>query len=130
MMQSRRTIDDAMLDRLRNEAAGYSDFVNVILDDHDRQYGGADGRRVLIELLGSLIRLTGSENDAIAWLFNSRGYTKIVHDDVFLNLAEGDFWTLVTLRDWLRVIEAHQAICPEFIEVVFRDRDIAQANTL
>lgn len=130
MMKSRHTIDDAMLDRLRNEAAGYSDFVNVILDDHDSQYGGADGRRVLIELLGSLIRLTGSENDAIAWLFNSRGYTKIVHDDVFLNLAEGDFWTLVTLRDWLRVIEAHQAICPELIEVVFRDRDIAQANTL
>lgn len=130
MMESRHTIDDAMLDRLRNEAAGYSDFVNVILDDHDSRYGGADGRRVLIELLGSLIRLTGSENDAIAWLFNSRGYTKIVHDDVFLNLAEGDFWTLVTLRDWLRVIEAHQAICPALIEVVFRDRDIAQANTL
>jgi hypothetical protein len=120
MTHLKHPVSEAMLNRLRDEAAGYSDFIGVILDDPNSRYGGRDGREALIDILTQLIGLTGSEDNAIAWLFNSRGYTDIVEDDVCVSLAHGGFWTLETLRDWLKVIEAYQDLCPGLIEVVFR----------
>lgn len=123
-MHSTHPVSDAMLDRLWREADNCSDFVDVMLHDPGGRYG-VDARDILIELLGALIALTGSEDDAIGWLFNSRGYTEIVGDDAYLNLSEGDFWALVTLRDWLKVIEAHQATSPDLIQAVFRKKAVA-----
>lgn len=126
-MHSNHAVSEATLDRLWRQADGSSDFVDVMLYDPDGRYG-VDARDILIELLGALIALTGSEDDAIAWLFNSCGYTEVVGDDAWLNLSEGDFWALVTLRDWLKVIEAHQATCPGFVEAVFRKKAVALAR--
>ncbi len=119
MNQLKHPVSHAMLERLRDEASAYSNFVDLILDDPTSQYG-PDGKEVLVGILGLLIGLTGSENDAIAWLMNSRGYTDIIQSDVCVNLAHGDFWTLETLADWLLIIDTHRDLCPGLIEAVFR----------
>lgn len=75
---------------------------------------------MLIEMLGLLIGLTGSEDDAIAWLINSRGFNDAVKDDVCVGLAHGDFWTLAAHGDWLKVIDTYRDQCPALIETVFR----------
>jgi hypothetical protein len=120
MNHPKHPVSDAMLDRLRLEASNYSDFVDLILDDPRSQYGGQDGRFALTEILGLLIRLTGSEDDAIAWIMNSGGYTDAVNDDVCVGLAHGDFWTLAAHYDWLQVIYTYRDLCPELVKVVFR----------
>lgn len=113
-------ISDATLERLRLEMSHYSNFVDLILDDPDNRYGREDGRTTLIDMLGLLIGLTGSEDDAIAWLINSRGFNEAAKDDVCVGLAHGDFWTLAAHTDWLRVIDTYRDLCPALIETVFR----------
>lgn len=119
-------VSEAMLDRLRGQEEGY--LLDHILDDADGRYGGADGREALIVILGRLIVLTGSEDAAIKWLFDSRGYATVVKDDVCANLVDGSFWTLAMFSDWLKVIEAYRDTCPAFIEVVFRDGAVPERD--
>ncbi|MFZ3484889.1 hypothetical protein [Sphingomonas sp. 3-13AW] len=120
MNDPKHPVSDAMLDRLRLEMSHYSNFVDLILGDPDSRYGGEDGRMTLIEILGLLIGLTGSEDDAIAWIMNSGGYTDAVNDDVCVGLAHGGFWTLAAHCDWLQVIYTYRDLCPELIEILFR----------
>ncbi len=122
-------VSDAMLERLRLEMSHYANFVDLILDDPDSRYGGEDGRTTLIEMLGLLIGLTGSEDDAIAWLINSRGFNDAVKDDVCAGLAHGDFWTLAAHADWLRVIDTNRDLCPALIEAVFRKGAAPKCDT-
>lgn len=118
-------VSPEMLERLRDTAAGYTDCFDIILDTPGigGRYGGVDGREMLISLLSSLIVLTGSEDDAVSWLFYSRGYKAAVGDDVCSNIVEGDFWTLAAIKEWLQVIEAHRDKCPDLIEAIFRSQD-------
>lgn len=120
MNQATHPVSDAMLERLRQEMSHYSNCVDLILDDPDSRWGGDDGRSTLMEMLGLLIGLTGSEDDAIAWLINSRGFNEATKDDVCVGLAHGDFWTLAAHTDWLRVIDTYRDLCPALIETVFR----------
>jgi hypothetical protein len=117
----RPVVSPEMLERLRDTAAGYTDCFDNILDTQgvSGRYGGVDGREMLINMLSSLIVLTGSEEDAVSWLFYSRGYKAVVGDDICSNVVEGNFWTLAALQ----VIEAHRDKCPELIDTIFRSRD-------
>lgn len=121
----RPVVSPEMLERLRDTAAGYTDCFDIILDTQGigGRYGGVDGREMLINMLSSLIVLTGSEEDAVSWLFYSRGYKAVVGDDICSNVVEGNFWTLAAIQEWLQVIEAHRDKCPELIDTIFRSRD-------
>lgn len=129
MPHLKHPVSDDMLERLRYAAASYSEFVDVMLDEPHGRYGGTEGRTTLINVLSLLIGLTGSEDAAIAWLFDSRGYTAVVGADVCLALAQGEFWTLATLGDWLQVIDAHQHLCPDLIRAVFREDAASSRDT-
>jgi len=129
MNQATHPVSDAALERLRQEMSHYSDFVDVILDDPDNRYGREDGRTTLVEMLGLLIGLTGSEDDAIAWLINSRGFNDATNDDVCVGVAHGNFWTLAAHTDWLRVIDTYRDLCPALIKTVFRKGDAPIGDT-
>lgn len=87
------------------------------------QYGGVDGRAALIAIMRNLVILTGSEADAVSWLFHSRGYTPIAGSDAYLALENGDFWSLSVLDDWLKILAVHQADCPVLIDRIFRSSE-------
>jgi len=87
------------------------------------QYGGVDGQEALILILRSLTVLTGSEEAAVEWLFNSRGYAKVVGNDACLGLENGDFWSLNVMQEWLQVLEAHRLTCPLLIDAIFGASD-------
>jgi len=114
-------VSDHLLDLLRDAASGSSNFVDVILDTPGigGRFGGVDGRVTLIEIMRTLVVLTGSEEAAVEWLFNSRGYTEAVGDDAYLALEKGDFWSLTVMEDWLHILEKHRLDCPVLIDAVF-----------
>lgn len=110
-------VSDNLLRLLRASA----DFVNVILDTPDirEQYGGVCGRDALLDILRSLVVLTGSDEAAVEWLFYSHGFTKVAGDDAYLALEYGDFWSLKLMKDWLHILEAHRTDCPDLIGAIF-----------
>jgi hypothetical protein len=114
-------VSDHLLDLLRDAGSGSSDFVDVILDTPGigGHFGGVDGRVTLIEIMRTLVVLTGSEEAAVEWLFNSRGYTKAVGDDAYLALENGDFWSLTVMEDWLKILLKHRLDCPVLIDAIF-----------
>lgn len=117
-------VSEELLERLR-DAGGGSSFVDEILDTPGigGQYGGVDGRAALIAIMRNLVILTGSEADAVSWLFHSRGYTPLAGSDAYLALENGDFWSLTVLDDWLKILVTYQAECPMLIDRIFRDSD-------
>ena len=117
-------VSEELLEQLR-DAGGGSSFVDEILDTPGicGRYGGVDGRASLIAIIRSLIVLTGSEADAVSWLFHSRGYTPIAGSDAYLALENGDFWSLTVLDDWLKILVVHQADCPVLIDQIFRNSE-------
>jgi hypothetical protein len=117
-------VSEELLERLR-DAGGGSSFVDEILDTPGigGQYGGVDGRAALIAIMRNLVILTGSEADAVSWLFHSRGYTPIAGSDAYLALENGDFWSLTVLDDWLKILVVHQADCPVLIDQIFRNSE-------
>jgi hypothetical protein len=100
----------------------YSDFVVQIMDPRQDVYAGIDGRDTFLDMVSSLIIMTGSERGAIHWIFHPGGYTEVAKDDVCVNLAHGNFWTLSVYHDWLRVLEQNREICPDLIAECSRGR--------
>lgn len=113
-------VSDNLLGLLRDAGAASSDFVDIILDTPSGgKYGGVDGRDTLLGILRSLVVLTGSDEAAVEWLFNSRGFTTIVGDDAYLALEYGDFWSLTVMKDWLHILESYRLDYPELIDAIF-----------
>jgi hypothetical protein len=114
-------VSDHLLELLRDASSGSSDFVEVILDTPGigGRFGGVDGRATLIEIMRTLVVLTGSEEAAVDWLFNSRGFTAAVGDDAYLALENGDFWSLTVMNDWLKILVKHRLDCSVLIDAVF-----------
>lgn len=114
-------VSDDLLELLRDTGSASSTFVDVILDTPGigGRFGGVDGRATLIEIMRTLVVLTGSEKAAVEWLFNSCGYTAVVGDDAYLALESGDFWSLTVMEDWLHILEKHRLDCPLLIDAVF-----------
>jgi hypothetical protein len=115
-------MDEELLLDFCYEVDGFSNFADIIVNrwETNQRFGGVDGRIMLSEMLSSLAVLTGSKKSAIDWVMNSCGYTDVVKSDVCSNFEYGDFWTLASNHEWLKVIEAYRDTCPEFIEAVFR----------
>ena len=115
-------VSEELLEQLR-DAGGGSSFVDEILDTPGicGRYGGVDGRASLIAIMRSLIVLTGSEADAVSWLFHSRGYTPIAGSDAYLALENGDFWSLTVLEDWLQILVTYRDSCPLLIDAIFHE---------
>ena len=115
-------VSEELLERLR-DAGGGSSFVDEILDTPGigGQYGGVDGRAALIAIMRNLVILTGSEADAVSWLFHSRSYIPIAGSDAYLALENGDFWSLTVLEDWLQILVTYRESCPLLIDAIFHE---------
>lgn len=115
-------VDMELLERLRDEIYGSPCFLDAFFDcdSIDGPYGGIDGRSELIGVLRCLVILCGSEEGAIWWLAHARTYREIAGSDPVLAIENGDFWSIATLHDWLKIIVHHQHSCQELIGHIFR----------
>jgi len=117
----RNDVSANLLASFRNVASYSSTLVDDVLDapGSDGRYVGTDGKGILIDILRCLIVLTGSEEGAVEWLFDSRGYTVVTGGDAYVPLESGDIWSLMVMLDWLQILERHRLACPALIDAVF-----------
>jgi hypothetical protein len=115
-------VDMELLERLRDEVYGSPCFLDALIDGDsiEARYGGNDGRIELSGVMRCLVILCGSKDDAIWWLSHARSYHEIAGSDPVLAIENGDFWSIATLHDWLKIIVHHQHSCKELIEDIFR----------